>query len=154
MKVKWCQIMLGATSFLHALYSTHMTHQEFDALVAEEYAKVPQKYATRLNNVALLIEDAPSLDVRQEEGLRPEETLLGLYQGVPLTERGDHYGIGVTVPDTITLYREPILAASAPDVGSVRMTIRETLWHEIGHYFGLDEEAIERREGEGSNTYQ
>ncbi len=131
-----------------------MTEEAFAKLVAEEFASVPQKYAARLHNVALLIEAAPSQETRDAEGLGEGETLLGLYQGVPLSERGDTYGIGVTVPDTITLFREPILEASGPDQEHVRSVVRETLWHEIGHYFGLDEEAIAQREQEGSNRYR
>lgn len=115
---------------------------------------MPEKYGSKLKNVALLIEDEPSQDVRALEGLRDGETLLGLYQGIPLTERGEYYGVGVTVPDTITLFRNPILVEAGDDPNRVRIVIRETLWHEIGHYFGLDEYAIDEREREGTNDYQ
>lgn len=131
-----------------------MTEEEFAAIVEEEFKKVPEKYASKLKNVALLIEDEPSIAVRHAEGLQEGDMLLGLYQGIPLTERGEYYGVGVTVPDTITLYRNPILAEAGVDIDRIRIVVRETLWHEIGHYFGLDEHAIDERERGGTNSYQ
>jgi predicted Zn-dependent protease with MMP-like domain len=131
-----------------------MSEEEFANIVEEEYKQVPEKYASKLQNVALLIEDDPSLEVRAAEGLEEGETLLGLYQGIPLTERGEFYGVGVTVPDTITIFRNPILKEAGIDPKSVRVVVRETLWHEIGHYFGLDEQSIDKREIDGTNTYQ
>jgi predicted Zn-dependent protease with MMP-like domain len=131
-----------------------MSEEEFANIVEDEYRQVPEKYASKLHNVALLIEDDPSLELRAAEGLQDGETLLGLYQGIPLTERGEFYGVGVTVPDTITIFRDPILEEAGIDPKSVRAVVRETLWHEIGHYFGLDEQTIDKREIDGTNIYQ
>jgi predicted Zn-dependent protease with MMP-like domain len=130
-----------------------MTPEEFEKLVAEALEKVPEKFAKRLKNVAILVEDAPSNEVRKEEGLEGDETLLGLYRGIPQTERGEYYGVGGTLPDTITLYRSPILATATAEGKEVAEVVRDTVWHEIAHYFGFDEHSINEREDEGSNRY-
>jgi predicted Zn-dependent protease with MMP-like domain len=138
-----------------------MNEEEFKALALEAWDAVPEKWRAGLKNVALLIEDEPSFEVREAEGLQEGETLLGLYQGIPLTARGADYGVGGTMPDTITLYRLPILD-EAYDLtddhtnefrNHVRKVLYDTVWHEVGHYFGLEEEPINRREDEGTNTY-
>jgi predicted Zn-dependent protease with MMP-like domain len=135
-----------------------MSEEEFSALAAEEWAKVPAHFHAKIDNVALLIEDEPSADVRQEEGLEEGETLLGLYQGIPNTERGSEYGVGATLPDTITLYRLPLIEeAEHMDREfrqAMRIVIRETLWHELAHYFGYPEEPINERESEGTNRFE
>lgn len=139
-----------------------MPEEDFRKIVEEEWAKVPSPYKERITNVALLVEDEPSEEVRELEGLEGDDTLLGIYLGVPLSERGEGYGIGMTLPDTITVYRLPTLEeatlmhAEAPDtdfVLLVREVVRDTIWHEIGHYFGYDDEHIERREATGTNEY-
>jgi len=137
-----------------------MNNDDFERIVGEEFRKIPARFARRIENVALLLEDAPSEAVRREESLAPQETLLGLYRGVPANERGDFYS-GV-LPDTITLYRVPLLeeakellrtgrAQTEPE--AVRLAVHETLWHEIGHYFGLAEQEVREREEAGTNRY-
>lgn len=134
-----------------------MSEEEFSVLAAEEWAKVPTHFQAKIDNVALLIEDEPSEEVRKEEGLEKGETLLGLYQGIPNTERGSEYGVGATMPDTITLYRLPLIEeAEHMDREfrqAMRIVIRETLWHELAHYFGYPEEPIVERENEGTNRF-
>lgn len=138
-----------------------MTEFEFRALVLSEWEAMPEKFKTQVRNVALLVEDEPGEEVRIREKLEEGETLLGLYQGVPSTERGSQYGVGETLPDTITLYRLPILeeAHMLTDTDTnqlkdaVRTVVRETIWHEVGHYFGFDEEPINKREHEGTNRF-
>src|SRR3989338_7254671 len=97
-----------------------MTREAFKKLVEEGFLLIPEKFRERIKNVALLVEDEPSEEVRELEGLEEGETLLGLYQGIPATERGDAYGIGETVPDTITLYQQPIEEAAHEDGVEVR----------------------------------
>jgi len=109
---------------------------------------LPEKFRSKIENVAILLEDEPSDAVRREEGLGPHETLLGLYQGIPLSERGEGYGVGPTLPDTITLYKRPILAEAEEIDRDVGRVVSETIWHEFGHYFGLDEDEVRRREDE------
>lgn len=135
-----------------------MNEREFEQIAEDEWKRIPEKFSQRIDNVALLVEDEPSEVVRLEEGLGEEDTLLGLYQGVPLTGRGSEYGVGITLPDTITLYRLPIIE-EAEDMdrefrAAVRIVVRETLWHEVGHYFGFDELSVQEREQEGTNEYQ
>lgn len=133
----------------------------FRGVVEEVYDAIPPLVRERMVNVALLIEDEPSPEVRVEEKLGAEDTLLGHYQGVPHTERGSDYGIGATLPDIITLYRIPLLEEakrlmkerSIAKDEAIRAAVRETLWHEIAHYVGYDEEQVHLREEEGTNTW-
>ena len=134
----------------------------FRALALEAWEEMPAKFKERIENVALLVEDEPDEETREAEELEGEETLLGLYKGTPLSARGAEYGLAGTLPDTITLYRLPILEEAMELTDdhtsdfrkNVAKVIRETLWHEVGHYMGLDEEPINRREEEGTNDYR
>ena len=136
--------------------------ERFKDIAGEEWDSVPSEWRERIENVALLVEDEPSEEVRKEEGLNEHETLLGRYHGIPESERGEGYGVGVTLPDTITLYRLPLLEEAAflmeerrisvPE-DAVTEAVRETLWHEIGHYFGLHEEEVRVREKGGTNRF-
>jgi len=138
-----------------------MNPEAFKRIAVAELERVPSHFARRMNNVAIVTEDAPSAEVCRQEGLASGETLLGLYHGVPATERGSDYS-GV-LPDIITLYRVPLLEEAealfdekrAPDMeGAIRLAIRETLWHELGHHFGMDEDSVRDREDEGTNEYR
>lgn len=131
-----------------------MDELAFRKIVEEEWTKVPPPYRERIKNVAVLIEDEPSSGVRESEGLEGEETLLGIYQGVPLVERGEGYGSGGTLPDTITIYRLPTLLEAEESGKEVKEVVRDTIWHEVGHYFGYDDEHIHRREDEGTNEFR
>ena len=139
-----------------------MDESTFRKIVGEEWTRVPELYTERITNVALLVEDEPSEEVRRLEDLEGEDTLLGIYQGVPLTERGEGYGSGGTLPDTITVYRIPTLLEAEELVARgegtleecVRKVVRDTIWHEVGHYFGHNDEHIYRREDEGTNTFK
>src|SRR3990172_3783876 len=102
-----------------------MTREAFEQLVEEGFLLLPEKFRAQIKNVALLVEDEPSEEVRTQEGLEGEETLLGLYQGIPNTARGDSYGVGPTLPDTITLYQLPIEEAAKEDGLDVRTVIAE-----------------------------
>jgi predicted Zn-dependent protease with MMP-like domain len=138
-----------------------MNDETFRAVALEAWDAMPPHFKAKVENVALLVEDEPDAPLREEEGLMEGETLLGHYHGIPATARGSEYGIGETLPDTITLYRLPILDAAeelTDDHTSdfrkyVAQVVRETLWHEIGHYFGLDEEPINEREAGGTNFF-
>ena len=125
-----------------------MTRGDFEKLVAEGYDRLPEWVREKINNVALLIEDEPSEDDRKEQGLGEHETLLGLYKGIPLSARGENYGVGMTLPDTITLYQFPIEDVAAEDGKDVREVVAETIWHEFAHHFGMDEHEVRGREQE------
>lgn len=126
-----------------------MGRVDFEQLVAEGFERLPEHIRAKIDNVALLIEDEPTEEDLLENGLDPEtETLLGLYHGVPLAARGENYGVGVTMPDTITLFRLPIEDAAFEDERDIRDIIAETIWHEFAHHFGMDEESVQARERE------
>ncbi|MCI0597480.1 metallopeptidase family protein [Candidatus Parcubacteria bacterium] len=138
-----------------------MNENTFRSIALSEWEAMPERFKNRVKNVALLVCDEPSEETRREEGLREGETLLGLYHGIPNTLRGSEYGVGETLPDTITLYRLPILAEAeeltdtdtSHFIEQVKKVIRETIWHEVGHYFGLDEHPINEREDIGTNRF-
>jgi len=116
-----------------------MEQAGFEKLVEEGFERLPEWVREKIKNVALLVEDEPSPEDRREESLSDGETLLGLYKGIPLSARGEYYGVGMTLPDTITLYRLPILEAAAEDNKSVADVVAETIWHEFAHHFGMNE---------------
>ncbi|MBM3271723.1 metallopeptidase family protein [Candidatus Kaiserbacteria bacterium] len=121
----------------------------FERLAAEGFERLPAHIRAKIDNVALLIEDEPTEEDLLNNGLDPEtETLLGLYHGIPLSARGEQYGVGVTMPDTITLFRYPIEDAAFDDSKDVRDVIAETIWHEYAHHFGMNEEEVRLREEE------
>ena len=123
-----------------------MLRAEFEKLVVEGYEQLPQWVREKIKNVALLVEDEPSQEDREAEGLGADETLLGLYKGIPLSERGENYGLGMTLPDTITLYQISIEEAAEEDRLPVAQVIAETIWHEFAHHFGMDEGEVRKRE--------
>lgn len=125
-----------------------MDYDTFHDLVASVGLEpVPERFRSLVSNVALLVEDAVSDETRMLEGLEAaDQTLLGLYVGIPHTERGEVYGF--VLPDTITLYRLPILEEARITGLSVKKVVEDTIWHEIAHHLGLDEEKVHKREEE------
>ncbi len=120
-----------------------MTREEFSALVEEALRDIPRRFRTAMKNVAVVIEDEPPPHVLEELEVDPDDTLFGLYQGTPLTERRWDYGN--TLPDRISIYQRPIEDACETD-DDVRACVAETVIHEFGHYFGMSEEEIEEIE--------
>lgn len=123
-----------------------MERAEFEQLVLEGVKQLPVWVREKVKNVAILIEDEPSPAVRTQEQLETDETLLGLYHGTPLTERGESYGTEMTLPDTITLYQKSIEKAAHEDGADVRDVVADTIWHEFAHHFGMDEDTVRERE--------
>jgi len=124
-----------------------LPREEFELLVEEGFLAIPQKFRVKVENLAFIVEDEPSEEVRRRENLGPHETLFGLYTGIPIDERGSMYG-GMVMPDTITIYQKPIEEESEGDPALRRTIVFDTVWHEVGHYLGLDEEEIRTREAE------
>jgi predicted Zn-dependent protease with MMP-like domain len=120
-----------------------MTRAAFERLVVEAIALIPKRFRREIHNLAVIVEDEPSLALLDEMEIEPPDSLYGLYQGTPLTERTASYGN--TLPDRITLFQKPI-EEDCEDEDEVRAVIGETLIHEVGHYFGLSEEEIEEIE--------
>ncbi|PID99615.1 hypothetical protein CSA80_00325 [Candidatus Saccharibacteria bacterium] len=119
-----------------------ISEQAFHELIDRAFDSLPAKHRDRVKNVAIVTADEPTPQQRKELKLRGNETLLGLYSGVPLPQR---QGKEPVVPDVITLFKLPLLARSSGEV-SLYENIRHTLWHEIAHYYGLDHEKIHELE--------
>lgn len=119
-----------------------MSPEEFERLVDEALDGLPQGFKEKIDNVSVVVEDYPSAEVlRGFEPPRPGRfDLLGVYIGVPITRRPGHEIMG-KLPDRIELYQKNIEAICRSDREIVRQ-IRATVIHEVGHYFGLDEEAL------------
>lgn len=117
-----------------------LTDQEFDALISRAMDKLPQEYIKGLDNVAIVYADWPDEHQAKKAGLREHNILLGLYEGIPLTQRGAGYSF--VLPDKITLFKKSILMV-ARDEASLFEQIKRTLWHEIAHYYGLDHDRID-----------
>jgi predicted Zn-dependent protease with MMP-like domain len=116
----------------------------FKELVNEALESIPARFRDALQNIAIVIEQEPTAGQLESVGLDPaEDTLLGLYEGTPLTERG--WAHGNTLPDKITLFQR-VIEDQSEDEDDLVVAIGETLIHEIGHYFGLSEEEIEEIE--------
>jgi predicted Zn-dependent protease with MMP-like domain len=120
-----------------------MKRDAFEQLVAGALATIPRRFRNSMKNIAIAVEDEPSREILEDMEVDPPDTLLGLYQGTPLTERSWDYGN--SLPDRILLFQGPLERESEGEDDLV-VTIAETLIHEIGHYFGLSEEQIEEIE--------
>src|SRR5215475_14366911 len=123
-----------------------MRRWHFDQLVAEALDGLPRRFRRRLRNIAVVVESEPSQALLEEMGLWPHGTLLGLYQGVPLTKRAFSYGN--VLPDHITIYQKP-LETMCRTRDEIKEAVKDTVKHEIGHYFGLDDERLEELMEEG-----
>lgn len=119
-----------------------VSREKFQKLVNDAISSLPKDKIDNLKNVAILVEDYPSAEQRTELKLRGDQTLLGLYEGVPLSQRQGQTKI---LPDKITLFQNPLEWKSDSEKGLLE-EIRHTLWHEIAHYYGLDHDAIAKLE--------
>lgn len=122
-----------------------MTRSEFEVLVRDALSLIPRDFRRRFENVEVVVEDAPSTALLIEMGYEPGETLFGLYQGTPLTERG--WAHGNDLPDRIVIYQRSLEDAFT-DPDEMFEEVCLTLIHEAGHYFGLSEDEIEAIEDE------
>ena len=127
-------------------YRLLVDRAHFEKLVEEALGTLPDRFASRLENVSILVEDWATPDQLAKVNLKDPHRLLGLYEGIPLTERPrGYYGV---LPDRITIFRIPIEEMSSTD-DDIRNQVRKTVMHELGHYFGMDEERL-RRSGGGA----
>ncbi len=111
-------------------------HDRFDRLVDRAVASIPQPFRAALDEIALVIADEPTPEQLRENGMGPDETLYGLYEGVPLDEWG---GDGVPVPTRILLFRLP-LEEDYPDPLDLADEVRITILHELAHHLGIEDE--------------
>lgn len=115
----------------------------FEDLVNQGIERIPKLFQEHLNNVAIVTADEPTEEQRKKLKLRCDQTLFGLYEGIPLTKRGAGYNL--VVPDKITIFKKPIALASR-DEEELKNKVRNTVWHEIAHYYGLNHEQIHKLE--------
>lgn len=116
-----------------------MEKELFEQLVSESTKNLPKKFLVQLKNVALTVQDEPDEYQLQQSGYTQNKCLLGLYEGVPQTKRGNY---NRTLPDKITLFQRNIELVAQGNPEAIKSIITTTLWHEIGHHFGLDEAEV------------
>lgn len=116
-----------------------MDIERFEQLVGEALAELPRDFADRLENVSIVIEDFATPEQLAKVDLNDPHRLLGLYEGVPLTRRSQGYA--GALPDRISIFRIPIEELCRTD-DQIRKQVRETVMHELGHYFGMNEQML------------
>lgn len=114
---------------------------EFEKLVVEALNDMPEEFQRNLENIIVVVEDEPPIELLDQMGLRGSGTLLGLYQGVPLNRRGRGYSN--ILPDKISIYKRPIESICYSEE-EIKEKVREVVMHEIGHYFGLSEQTLRK----------
>jgi predicted Zn-dependent protease with MMP-like domain len=119
-----------------------ISNDDFQHLINEALEELPGAHVKNIKNVAILYEEEPTPEQRKQMQLTPDVTLLGLYQGTPLTQR---QGATHLMPDRITLFKGPLTRQSR-DLHELKEQIKHTLWHEIAHYYGLDHGRIRELE--------
>ena len=122
-----------------------MTRREFEALVDTALRRLPRVFRDKLANIAVVVEDWADDATLDEMGIEPPDTLYGLYRGVDITRRDSSYGN--VLPDTIHIYQGPI-EEDCENPEEMADLVRDVVVHEVGHYFGLDDETMDGIEGE------
>jgi len=117
-----------------------MDRDKFEELVKQGIKTIPQRFLKKLNNVDIVIEDEPTEEQVKKLKLGKGAKLFGLYQGVPQTKRGYYSWV---LPDKITIFKKPIEEVALSEK-EIREKVKETVWHEIAHHFGLGEERVRR----------
>ena len=115
-----------------------MEEEWFEKLVTEALDSLPSEFSEKLKNVAVIVEDYPTVYQLQKLRLRPSTLLFGLYEGVPQTKRGNYSAV---LPDKITIFKNAILRISRNEE-ETRAQVRATVIHEIGHHFGLSDKEL------------
>jgi len=117
-----------------------LSQEEFEDAVLSGLKKLPKVLKNKMENIDVVVEEEASREILEEMGLRSPRHLLGLYQGIPFDRRGFYYGN--VLPDKITLFKNPIESVCR-NKDQVEKKVREVVIHEVGHYFGLDDERLE-----------
>jgi predicted Zn-dependent protease with MMP-like domain len=115
-----------------------VSREEFEAMVQRAIRRLPKRYIDNLKNVAFIVEDEPDQAQRKKLSLRNDQSLFGLYEGVPLSQR---QGTVKILPDKITIFQKVIQQHSF-DMASLYDRTARTIWHEVAHYYGLDHARI------------
>lgn len=125
-----------------------LTRNAFEKAAEDALRGLPRRIRRNLENIAVVVEDRAPGDLLEEMEIDSPFDLLGLYQGVPVQHRGFYYGN--VLPDKITLYQEPIESICRTEE-EIKRKVQEVVIHEIGHYFGLDDDRLRELEGEGED---
>ena len=111
-----------------------MNRERFEQMVVRAIDSLPREFVSKLENIDVVVEDLPTRGQLARAGLKRGETMLGLYEGVPLTKRGTYYGL--VPPDKITIFQKPIEARCRYDA-EITAEIQRVVRHEIAHHFGI-----------------
>ena len=117
-----------------------MKKNNFEQLIREAISTLPEHGRRAMNNVAFVVERVARPKKAKEIGIKINEALLGLYEGVPKTKRGAGY-FGV-LPDKITIFQQPLEELTGRDENKLKRLVYEVVWHEVGHHLGFDEKEI------------
>ncbi|UCC39243.1 MAG: metallopeptidase family protein [Candidatus Aminicenantes bacterium] len=120
-----------------------MEKEKFEKLVEESLAQLPRKFKKYIENLAVIVEEEPSRELFEQTGSSPFSILLGHYHGVPFKHRGPFYGN--IPPDVIVVYQKAIESVCSSEE-DIRKKVREVVFHEIGHYFGLSDTELKEIE--------
>jgi len=120
-----------------------MTIERFEKLVNEGIRAIPKRFLEKLENVDIVIEDEPTPYQLRKLGARKNLLIFGLYEGVPKTKR---WGYGQVLPDKITIFKNSIEKVARQSESVIKEIVRNTVWHEIAHHFGLDEKKVRELE--------
>ena len=124
-------------------YNRDMDTEAFERMVAEALDGVPEPFRRYLDTVEVIVEPEPTSRQRRSMGLRPRDTLYGLYEGMTVPQRlSSAGGVHGALPSLVTLFRRP-LAGDFPDEEELRREVRRTLFHELAHHFGIEDERLE-----------
>ncbi len=116
-----------------------MEREKFEKLAEEALAQIPKKFKKLISNLAVLVEEKASREIFEKTGATPLSSILGHYHGVPFKHRGPFYGN--IPPDVIVIYQKPIESICSTEE-EIKKKVREVVFHEIGHYFGLSEKEL------------
>lgn len=121
----------------------NIADEQFEALINRAMDELPQEYIRNLDNVAITYADEPTPEQLEQQGVRENGLLLGLYEGIPQTQRGAYYQF--VLPDKITIFKHPLLAVVSNE-NELYQQVKRTVWHEIAHHYGLEHHDIDERE--------
>jgi len=119
-----------------------MERKKFEELVEEGIKTIPERFLKTLENVDIVVKETPTAEQLEKLKIRKGVFLFGLYEGVPQTDR---WGYGQVLPDKITIFKEPIEKAAISE-SEIKKIVKETVWHELAHHFGLDEKRVRKAE--------
>lgn len=117
-----------------------VSDQQFEQLISDALEEITKSQGRKIDNVAIIYQDEPSSQQRKALKLNNNQTLYGLYEGIPLSKR---QGARTILPDKITIYKKPMEMSSA-NMTMLKAQVKHTLWHEIAHYYGLNHDQINK----------